>query len=251
MQSTWSLTRDLEDLKKKEIRFFWHYHSLWILEREAHSTWPEDQQNTFLWLRRQMKMGKKWEQILNKCSLDLLLLIIEKTKAEKEKDHWPLKLRHLKKNWWARSIKSLFTESQKRSLNPQPHSPQTSKPTKWENMSVTQKILQRAKSMTGRKKFSSRRPSNFSKVKEGFPPPAWESHQTGVTWRFFLQPPRTNQRSRATVGHKRTPQVSPSSTAFSATGRQWSLMWVSLKMKDRCWVRVLAFPQLTISTHLN
>lgn len=30
-------------------------------------------------------MGKKWEQILNKCSLDLLLLIIEKTKAEKEK----------------------------------------------------------------------------------------------------------------------------------------------------------------------
>lgn len=86
---------------------------------------------------------------------------------------------------------------------------------------------------------------------QGFPPPAWESHQTGATWRFFLQPPRTNQRSRATVGHKRTPQVSPSSTAFSATGRQWSLMWVSLKMKDRCWVRVLAFPQLTISTHLN
>lgn len=28
---------------------------------------------------------KKWEQVLNKCSLDLMLLIIEKTKCEKDK----------------------------------------------------------------------------------------------------------------------------------------------------------------------
>ncbi len=34
----------------------------------------------------------KWEQILNKCSLDLMLPIVEKTKAEKEKTDADIKL---------------------------------------------------------------------------------------------------------------------------------------------------------------
>lgn len=193
-------------------------------------------------------MGTDFEQML----LRSIASDHWKNKSRKRKRPLTIEIKTLEEELMGKvNQETFYWITKKISESPSSFSTETSKPTKWENMSVTQKILQRAKSMTGRKKFSSRRPSNFSKAKEGFPPPAWESHQTGATWRFFLQPPRTSQRSHTTLGHKRTPQVSPSSTAFSATGRQWSLMWVSLKMKDRCWVRVLAFPQLTISTHLN
>lgn len=80
-----SLTRELEDLKKSESRFFWHSITLseyWKAKR----------------IPRGLRMNKipsfglddqsfmsKWEHILNKCSLDLILLIIEKTKAEQHK----------------------------------------------------------------------------------------------------------------------------------------------------------------------
>lgn len=52
--------------------------------------------------------------------------------------------------------------------------------------------------------------------------------------------------------HQRTQQVPPSTTTLNRK-RQWSTtrMWVSLKMKYQCWVRVLAFPHLPILNHLD
>lgn len=79
------LIRELEDLKKSESRFLWHSITLseyWCAKR----------------IPRGLRISKipsfglddksfmhKWELILNKCSLDLMLLIIEKTKSEQAK----------------------------------------------------------------------------------------------------------------------------------------------------------------------
>ncbi len=80
-----SLERDLEDLKKRDTRFLWH--SITLSEY-----WREKRIPRGLRLNKAPSFGRddtdfmhKWEQILNKCSLDLMLLTIEKTKTEKEK----------------------------------------------------------------------------------------------------------------------------------------------------------------------
>lgn len=83
--TTLSLTRDLEDLKKRDTRLLWHSITLseyWRVKRIPRG----------LRLKKIPSFGlddpefmQKWEKILNKCSLDLMLLTIEKTKMEREK----------------------------------------------------------------------------------------------------------------------------------------------------------------------
>lgn len=80
-----SLIRELEDTKKAESRYLWHSITLseyWKVKRIPRG----------LRINKTPSFGlddatfmKKWEQVLNKCSLDLMLLIIEKTKCEKDK----------------------------------------------------------------------------------------------------------------------------------------------------------------------
>lgn len=79
-----SLSRELEDLKKRDLRLLWHSITLseyWRVKRIPRG----------LRLQKTPSFGlddpdlHKWEQILNKCSLDLMLLIIQKTTSERDK----------------------------------------------------------------------------------------------------------------------------------------------------------------------
>ena len=78
-------TEDLEDAKLTEARFLWHSITLseyWRVKRvprglRIHKT-PSLGMDDKLFVQQ-------WEQILNKCSMDLMLLVIQKNKAEREK----------------------------------------------------------------------------------------------------------------------------------------------------------------------
>lgn len=79
------LVKDLEDLKQTESRYLWH--SITLSEYWSAKRIPRG-----LRLNKIPSFGlddksfmQKWEQILNKCSLDLMLLVIEKTKSEQVK----------------------------------------------------------------------------------------------------------------------------------------------------------------------
>lgn len=79
------LYSDLKRLSEKDIRLHWHIITL-------SDYWREKRIPRGLRIKKFPSFGiedvtfrDKWEAILNKCSLDLILLIIEQTKKEKEK----------------------------------------------------------------------------------------------------------------------------------------------------------------------
>lgn len=78
------LYSDLKRLSEKDIRLHWHTITL-------SDYWREKRIPRGLRIKKFPSFGiediafrEKWEAILNKCSLDLILLIIEKTKKERE-----------------------------------------------------------------------------------------------------------------------------------------------------------------------
>lgn len=80
-----SLITELEDAKKDESRYLWH--SITLSEY-----WKAKRIPRGLRIKKTPSFGlddatfmEKWEKVLNKCSLDLMLLVIEKTKNEKTK----------------------------------------------------------------------------------------------------------------------------------------------------------------------
>lgn len=85
------LTRELEDLKKSVSRFLWHSITLsecWRAKRILRGLQINKIPSFSL---DDKSFMHKWELILNKCSLDLMLLIIEKTKSEQAKQKTEVK----------------------------------------------------------------------------------------------------------------------------------------------------------------
>ncbi|KAL7388934.1 hypothetical protein ABVT39_016775 [Epinephelus coioides] len=97
------LFSELEDLRKQETRLLWH--AVTLSEYRRQQRIPRG-----LRINKAPAFGtddpafmKRWEQILNKCSLDLEVLLIEKSKAERSKKLEAIKSLETKVNTLPRS----------------------------------------------------------------------------------------------------------------------------------------------------